>query len=72
MDHWHSVDSLLARAAYYRWAAARGQSLPGGDPTFGRPRSAFNPLDRAEGAAAYKAMARVALAAARRARLLHG
>lgn len=53
-------DALLAldRAAYYRWAAVRGQSLPGNDPQTGRPRDAFKyvrPDD--ESRAAYKAMA---------------
>ncbi|MFW6083742.1 MAG: hypothetical protein ACODAA_00840 [Gemmatimonadota bacterium] len=61
--------AMLARAAYYRWSALRGHTLPGGDPVTGRPRSNCGALHRRESRAAYLAMARHWLARARSFRL---
>jgi hypothetical protein len=58
----------LQRAAYYRWAAARGYALAGRDPLTGRLRDAMF-SDRGESTAAYKAMARFWLERARQIRI---
>lgn len=56
------IAELLFRASYYRWSAARGHAIAGRDPVTGAKR---RPIGDAESIAAYKAMARVALAHAR-------
>jgi hypothetical protein len=53
-----SYMQTVRRAAYYRWAAQRGHTLPGGDPISGRPRSIHDVNARQDSRVAYLAMAR--------------
>lgn len=54
--HREPYHAARERAAYYLWAALRGQALAGNDPVTGRPRTAMRAEDRAAGRAAYKAL----------------
>jgi hypothetical protein len=62
--HYHDA---MKRATYYRWAAARPQTLPGGDPATGTPRNHWirRRVFEDEAKVAYKAMARFWLEKAR-------
>ncbi len=67
--HWAAVtkyEAALFRATYYRWCAAKGFPLPGGDPVTGEPRGRFfGPHGRREARVAYLALARFWLDTAR-------